>query len=208
MTSYWTGKKRDKKTREKISAKLKGGGSLYKHGLSQTKLADIYYAAKGRCINKNDPRYTAYGGRGIKSVEDFYKDMKPTYKIGLQLDRIDNNGDYCKENCRWATRKQQQNNMRNNVRFTLSEICEAVGLSKHLVEVRLLRGWTLKEAIKLDKDCPCCDGKGYGTTMIGTQGYEDFGGKGFIETPTVRVSFCSCPRGKQLRELFGKAKTI
>jgi hypothetical protein len=66
----------------------------------------------------------------------------------------------------------------------------------------------LRKVIQSFGSCEHCFGKGYGTTMIGVRGYEDFGGEGFVETPTVRVSFCSCPRGKQLRELFGKAKTI
>jgi hypothetical protein len=56
--------------------------------------------------------------------------------------------------------------------------------------------------------CEKCFGKGYGTTMVGIRGAEDFGGEGFIETPTERVSFCSCSRGIQLKSLWNKAKTV
>ena len=91
--------------------------------LHQKKRDDFYKiwcAWKGlntRCKNPRDKRYEHYGGRGIKvlwlSFDEFYRDMKSTYRRGLQIDRINNNGNYCKENCRWATVKRQQNNKRN-----------------------------------------------------------------------------------------------
>lgn len=75
-----------------------------------------------RCTNKNDPSYQRYGGRGIKVCErwlekytgfwNFVEDMGERPE-GYTLDRIDNDGNYCKENCRWTTARQQQMNRRN-----------------------------------------------------------------------------------------------
>ena len=74
---------------------------------------------KSRCLNKNYISYKDYGGRGITvckkwlKFEDFYKDMGKRPEK-MSLDRINNEKGYCKENCRWATMKQQSRNKRNN----------------------------------------------------------------------------------------------
>lgn len=89
-----------------------------KHGLGVTKEGAVWQAAKQRCYNPKNRGFKNYGGRGIGmsaewywSFEQFYKDMGPC-PAGLSLERMDNDGDYCKDNCKWATRTEQNRNMR------------------------------------------------------------------------------------------------
>lgn len=77
-----------------------------------------WVAMKQRCYYKGYRRYDRYGGRGIKvcdswleSFENFYNDMGPKPSPKHSLDRIDTNGNYCPENCRWADQKTQTQNM-------------------------------------------------------------------------------------------------
>ena len=92
-----------------------------KHGMKGTRIYSIWTGMKTRCLNKNHTWFKHYGGRGIKVCEKwlnfvgFYEDMRKNYSKDLTLDRIDPSGNYCKENCRWATKLQQSNNARNNI---------------------------------------------------------------------------------------------
>jgi len=112
-----------------------------------------------RCKNPNHPAFDSYGERGIQvcdrwlKFENFYADMgeKPD---NHSLDRIDNNGSYCPENCKWSTVKEQNNNKRSNRLLTadgmtlnLAQWEVKQGLTKGALSNRLNRGWTLERVI-------------------------------------------------------------
>lgn len=85
-----------------------------------TTLRSTYSSMVQRTKDPKSNSYKYYGARGIRSMwknfEDFLDDMGPSWVRGLTLDRIDNDGHYCKENCRWATLKQQAQNKRPRIR--------------------------------------------------------------------------------------------
>lgn len=112
---------------------------------------------KYRCDNKKDKDY---GGRGItydprwEKFENFLQDMGERPE-GKTLDRINVNGNYCKENCRWATMKQQQRNKRCNIiyefngnKLTLSEWSEITGIGRTTLDMRIRTyGWPVEKAL-------------------------------------------------------------
>lgn len=101
----------------------------YQFGESHTRLYNVWYHMKKRCYDPNNDSYKNYGGRGIKvctdwenSYQSFAKWARNNgYKDGLEIDRIDNDGDYCPQNCRWATKKEQANNRRSSRFVQLGE---------------------------------------------------------------------------------------
>jgi len=135
---------------------------LYVHGGTGTRLHKIWLSMKERCNRVKHPWYHAYGGRGIKICEewdDFSKfrkwAMANGYSNELTIDRIDCNGNYEPNNCRWATMKEQQNNKRNNriieykgEKYTLTQLAEKIGINKTTLKERLNAGWSVDDAVE------------------------------------------------------------
>lgn len=97
------------------------GLGSYKHGMWKTRIYRVWSGIKSRCLNENNERYNDYGGRGITicdewlQFENFYNDMGNAPTPKHQIDRIDNNKGYSKENCRWVTASQNMAN-RNKIK--------------------------------------------------------------------------------------------
>jgi hypothetical protein len=131
------------------------------HGMTDTPEFKVWKSARGRCTDKNNPSYGRYGARGITvdpswdSFEQFYADMGPRPFPVATIERIDNDGPYCKANCRWATKKEQARNRRNNRPMTIDGVtkpisawCEEYGLARDTVGYRLNKlGWDIKRAV-------------------------------------------------------------
>ncbi|ELY4860720.1 hypothetical protein SM110_004493 [Cronobacter sakazakii] len=118
---------------------------------------------KSRCNNPKTPEYKNYGGRGISVCErwnsfDLFLEDMGERPGGCSIDRIDVNGNYCKENCRWATDREQKLNTRRTRNLTaygktmsMKAWSEETGLPYSTIKARLLRGKTTEEAL--------CNGK-------------------------------------------------
>lgn len=136
------------------------------HGKSHIPEYKVWIAMKQRCLNQRHPSYKNYGGRGItvcdswkNSFSQFYGDMGPRHSKNLTLERIDNDGNYCQENCEWATRSSQNRNHRRNRKIQidgetlcLADWAEKYGISEKLVSQRISRGWDGVSAIQTPAD--------------------------------------------------------
>jgi len=117
-----------------------------------------------RCSNVNCPSFKNYGGRGIKISEEwddfavFQRDMGERPK-GYSLERLDNDGPYSKDNCIWASRKQQSRNKRTSVvlsyggrSMTLVEWAEYLGKPYFTLHARLRAGWSAENCLTVEID--------------------------------------------------------
>lgn len=136
------------------------GNARRTHGMISTRAYCSWLKMIQRCTNPNDDAFHNYGGRGItvcqrwrESFENFYADMGERPK-GLTIERVDTNGNYEPSNCRWATRKEQLRNRRNNVMLTIdgetkciAEWAEQFGMAQHVLYGRIKIGWSVTDAI-------------------------------------------------------------
>lgn len=154
------------------------------HGLSYTPEYRAWQTMRLRCTNPKNAAWASYGGRGITVCDRwlndpaaFIADMGPKPTPKHELDRINNDGGYSPENCRWVLRKVNDRNRRSNrflehagERLTIAEWAERTGLSKTLLRERLQLGWAVDRALttparakapkgqaKQDQRHPCAD---------------------------------------------------
>lgn len=114
----------------------------------------IWYNMHARCNDQSDSHYARYGGRGIKVCSEWYSydvffgwAMAHGYDEALTIDRIDNDGDYTPDNCRWATHRTQANNRSNNRHITVAghtlthaQWARALGISRQAIRQAVKKG--------------------------------------------------------------------
>lgn len=142
----------------------KARARLLVHGDSNTKLYGVYRTILSRCYTPTETSYDRYGAIGITVADvwrckDGYMNFKEWamangYADGLTIDRIDVNGNYCPENCRWVSPYVQNRNKRNNVLITAggrtmieSDWAKETGIRRQTIGSRLSRGWSAEEAL-------------------------------------------------------------
>jgi len=136
-------------------------GKIQRQGSSSSSAEyHAWQRIKDRCGKPSHHKYKLYGGRGIKvcdrwlvSFLNFWADMGPRPSLKHSIERIDNDGDYSPENCRWATRKEQARNTRRNrwvtfrgERVLLIDLAPRLGIKLPTLYWRLQHGWNQEEA--------------------------------------------------------------
>lgn len=135
--------------------------SRRRHGGKHTRLYKIWKSMRTRCNNPNDANYVNYGARGVSICDDWnnYENFRDSnangYRDDLTIDRVDYNGNYCPENCRWADAMTQANNSRHNhiieyngETHTIAEWSRITGISYHKLKDRINKcGWDAHRAL-------------------------------------------------------------
>lgn len=155
--------------RETSAKKMKkfrhlGEGNRLRHGMTNSSEYSTWRTMKARCYNKKTESFKSYGARGIKvckswldSFDNFFADMGPKPTNKHVLDRINVNGNYSPENCRWATQHDSDRNKRTNKYLTYngetlieSDWCKRLGLkSRNAISKRIASGWPTDLAFTL-----------------------------------------------------------
>ena len=130
------------------------------HGFAHEPEYYVWLAIKNRCGNPKHTQYKWYGGRGItvckrwRLVKNFFADMGRRPSSEYTIERKDNDGPYCKQNCIWATREEQGRNKRNNhfatyagETKTLSEWARLFKMNRRSLALRLERHWSIEKAL-------------------------------------------------------------
>lgn len=130
------------------------------HGQKGTRLYNIWRNMKARCHNSKNKDFKHYGGRGVVVCNEWAHDFAAFYQWAhangysddLTIDRIDGNGNYCPNNCRWITIQEQQKNKRGNRHITyknktrnISEWAEIIGIDRKTLEYRVEK-WGVEKA--------------------------------------------------------------
>lgn len=130
--------------------------------IAPRRLYQTWYGMINRCENEKWRYFCNYGGRGISVCEEWHDfdkfaswALRHGYAENLSIDRIDNDGNYCPENCKWSTKIEQENNKRTSRKveidgkvLNLCKWCEIYGISPVTVQSRLRYGWGIEDAIK------------------------------------------------------------
>ena len=127
----------------------------------QTRFYKVWAQMKQRCNNPKHPRFKDYGGRGITICKrwdlfsNFFIDMNESYKDNLTLDRINNSKGYSKNNCKWSTYREQNENRRDNKKLsfngltmTITRWSEKLGIKKSTLDMRFYKyGWNIEKCL-------------------------------------------------------------
>ena len=142
-----------------------------RHGKTDSRLYNVWASMRERCYCPTLPTYPRYGGRGIKMCDEWYNSYLEFERWALNngydenalrgkctIDRIDVNGNYCPENCRWVDQKTQMSNVTynhyetmNGVTHTVAEWADIYGIPYQMLEGRLCRGVPIEKAV-INKD--------------------------------------------------------